>query len=72
MALVLPDRNVLVSDDYDDRVIVIDRASKKIVWQYGHLHRPSGAPGYLDLPVGIDLVHPDSLLDRFPDATPPS
>ena len=72
MAIVLPDGDVLVSDDYDDRVIVIDRASGKIVWQYGHLHHRGGRAGYLYLPVGIDLVHPHSLLDSFPNATPPS
>ena len=71
MALVLPDGNVLVSDDYNSRVIVIDRATKKIVWQYGHLHARSAANGYLYLPVGIDLVHPYSLLDASPGATAP-
>jgi DNA-binding beta-propeller fold protein YncE len=71
LAFVLADGNVLVSDDYDDRVIVIDRHSKKIVWQYGHTHEAGSAPGYLDLPVGIDLVKPYSLLDGYPAAAPP-
>ena len=72
MAIVLPNGDVLVSDDYNSRVIVIDRRTQKIVWQYGHLHRRSGAAGYLYLPVGVDLVHPYSLLDGFPQATAPS
>jgi hypothetical protein len=71
MALVLPNGDVLVSDDHDNRVIVIDRATRRIVWQYGHLHRARSTSGYLYLPVGVDLVHPDSLLDRFPNATAP-
>ncbi len=71
MAIVLPNGDVLVSDDDDSRVIVIDRQTKKIVWQYGHLHRRSGANGYLYLPVGVDLVHPDSLLDAFTTAVAP-
>ena len=71
MAIVLPNGDVLVSDDDDSRVIVIDRQTKKIVWQYGHLHRRSGANGYLYLPVGVDLVHPDSLLDGFTTAVAP-
>jgi hypothetical protein len=71
MALELPNGDVLVSDDYDSRVIVIDRATKKIVWQYGHLHHASAANGYLYLPVGVDLVHPYSLMDAFPSATAP-
>jgi outer membrane protein assembly factor BamB len=68
MALVLPDGNVLVSDEYNDRVIVIDRSSKRIIWQYGHTGVPGGGAGYLDVPVGIDFVPPDSLIDRFPGA----
>jgi hypothetical protein len=68
MALVLPDGDVLVSDEYNDRVIVIDRSSKKIIWQYGQTGVPGGGAGYLDVPVGIDLVPPDSLIDHFPGA----
>jgi len=71
MAIVLPNGDVLVSDDYDNRVIVIDRHTQRIVWQYGHLHRRSAANGYLYLPVGVDLVHPNSLLDGFASAVAP-
>ena len=70
-ASVLPNGDVLVGDDYNDRVIVIDRQTKKIVWQYGHMGIPSGRKGYLDVPVGLDLVHPRSLLDSFETASPP-
>jgi DNA-binding beta-propeller fold protein YncE len=71
LAEVLPDGDVIVSDDYHDRVIVIDPKSNKIVWQYGHTDRPGGGPGYLDVPAGFDLVHPNSLLDRIAAAAPP-
>jgi DNA-binding beta-propeller fold protein YncE len=71
IAYVLPDGDVLVSDEYNDRVIVIDRKSKRIVWQYGRRHVAGGGKGYLDVPVGLDLVPPHSLLDQFPRATPP-
>lgn len=71
LAEVLPGGDVIVSDDYHDRVIVIDYKTKKIVWQYGHTDSPGGSSGYLDVPVGFDLVHPYSLLDGFSGAAQP-
>ncbi len=64
LALPLPNGNILVNDDYNDRVIVIDRATKKIVWQYGHYGVPGRAAGFLDNPDGVDMAPPDSLLAR--------
>jgi len=71
IAYVLPNGDVLVSDEYNDRVIVIDRKTQKIVWQYGRTGVPGGGTGYLDVPVGLDLVAPRSLLDQFPSASAP-
>jgi hypothetical protein len=71
VAYVLPDGDVIVSDEYHDRVIVIDYKTKKIVWQYGSTGVPGGGSGYLDVPVGLDFVTPNSLLDRYPAAKPP-
>ena len=62
LALPLPNGDVLVNDDYNDRVIVIDPAANRIVWQYGHTGRPGTAPGYLNDPDGVDLTPPDSML----------
>jgi hypothetical protein len=62
LALPLPNGNMLVNDDYNDRVIVIDRRTKRIVWQYGHRGVPGRAAGYLDDPDGVDMAPPDSLL----------
>ncbi len=62
LALPLPNGNILVNDDYNDRVIVIDRRTKRIIWQYGHRGVPGRAAGYLDNPDGVDLSPPDSLL----------
>ena len=39
LALPLPNGDILVNDDYHDRVIVIDPVSNRIVWQYGHTGR---------------------------------
>ncbi len=62
LALPLPNGDILVNDDYNDRVIVIDPLTHRIVWQYGHTGVPGTAPGYLNDPDGLDLVPPDSML----------
>jgi hypothetical protein len=62
LALPLPNGDILVNDDYNDRVIVIDPITHRIVWQYGHTGRPGCAPGYLDDPDGVDLTPPNSML----------
>ena len=64
LALPLPDGNILLNDDFNHRVIVIDRRTKRIVWQYGHTGVAGRAPGYLDNPDGVDVVPPNSLVDR--------
>ncbi len=62
LALALPNGNILVNDDYNDRVIVIDPTTSKIVWQYGHRGIAGSAPGYLANPDGVDMAPPDSFL----------
>ncbi len=54
----------LCNDDGNDRVIVIDPRSNKIVWQYGHTGVEGTAPGYLSGPDGVDLAPPYSMLIR--------
>jgi hypothetical protein len=62
LALPLPNGDILVNDDYNDRVIVIDPITHRIVWQYGHTGRPGSAPGLLDDSDGVDLTPPNSML----------
>jgi hypothetical protein len=61
LALPLPNGNILVNDDFNHRVIVIDPATHRIVWQYGHTGVSGSAPGYLNDPDGVDLVPPMSM-----------
>jgi hypothetical protein len=56
LAIALPNGDVAVNDDFRHRVLVIDPHSNRIVWQYGHTDHPSTAPGYLDIPDGMDFV----------------
>jgi DNA-binding beta-propeller fold protein YncE len=62
LALPLPNGDILLNDDFNHRVCVVDPATNRIVWQYGHTGKSGSAPGYLDDPDGVDLVPPDSLL----------
>jgi outer membrane protein assembly factor BamB len=55
LALMLPNGNILLNDDRNDRVLVIDRATSSIVWQYGHTAVPGAAAGYLNNPDGVDV-----------------
>ena len=64
LAEPLPNGDFLLTDDFNDRVIVIDPRTNRIVWQYGHTGVPGTAPGYLDRPDGVDLVPPAGLLSR--------
>jgi outer membrane protein assembly factor BamB len=66
LALPLPNGDVLANDDDNHRVIVVDPRTNRIVWQYGHTGVSGTGPGYLNIPDGVDLATPHSLIDRFP------
>jgi DNA-binding beta-propeller fold protein YncE len=55
LALELPNGNIVLNDDKRHRVLVIDRATKEIVWQYGVTDTPGHAPGCLFFPDGMDI-----------------
>jgi len=65
LAVRLPNGLIASNDDYDDRVILIDPRTKRIVWQYGHTGVASSAPGYLSKPDGIDFL-PAKVVARPP------
>ena len=56
LAIVLPNGDVLVADSGNDRVIVINPSTNKIVWQYGHTGTPGSAGGLLHTPDSVDLL----------------
>ena len=56
LAIVLPNGDVLVADSGNDRVIVINPSTNKIVWQYGHTGTPGSAGGFLHTPDSVDLL----------------
>ena len=59
LAEMLPSGVIMVNDDYNDRMVAIDPATKAIVWQYGVAGRPGTAPGRLNTPDGFDLLLPN-------------
>ena len=65
LAEVLPNGNVIATDDYNHRVIIIDPKTDKVIWQYGHQGQAGIRPGYLNTPDGLDLAPPYSLSSRL-------
>jgi hypothetical protein len=65
LALPLPNGDILANDDKNDRVIVLDPHTNRIVWQYGHTHVPGSGEGFLSNPDGVDVTPPYSLAQRF-------
>ncbi|NRT56296.1 PQQ-binding-like beta-propeller repeat protein [Sphaerotilus uruguayifluvii] len=56
IARELPDtHDVLIVDDLHDRVIVVDRQTRKIIWQYGQTGVKDHKPGFLNYPDGVDI-----------------
>ena len=47
--------DIIVADTRRERVVVIDRRSKDIIWQYGVTDQKGHAPGYLNYPEGFDI-----------------
>jgi hypothetical protein len=66
LAEVLPNGDVIATDDYNHRVIIVDPKTDNVVWQYGHDGQPGTGPGYLNTPDGLDLAPPYSLTSRLP------
>jgi hypothetical protein len=56
LALMLPNGLIAVNDDYRHRVILIDRRTKRIVWQYGVTDRAAAGRGLLNTPDGMDFL----------------
>lgn len=56
LAVPLPGGMIAATDDWHHRVVVIDRATKRIVWQYGRFDVPGSGPGHLNKPDGLALL----------------
>ncbi|MGN6378594.1 MAG: hypothetical protein ACTHNU_06550 [Gaiellales bacterium] len=56
LAAMLPNGDVIVGDDFNDRVVVINPHTNRIVWQYGHTAVGGTGPGYLHIPDGFEFI----------------
>jgi hypothetical protein len=62
----LPTGLLCVNDDYRHRVVIIDPATKQIVWQYGTTDTPGTGANQLSVPDGFDLLAPDNATPTHP------
>jgi PQQ-like domain len=68
IARELPDTgDILIVDDLHDRVIVVDRKTKEIIWQYGQMGVKGHKPGLLNYPDGVDI----DVFRDWKSSTPP-
>lgn len=56
LAIMLPNGNIAVNDDYQHRVVIINPKTNEIVWQYGQTGQPGTAENRLNVPDGIDFI----------------
>jgi hypothetical protein len=53
---MLPNGNIAINDDYNDRVVIVNPKQRRIVWFYGHAGIPGTGPNELNTPDGMDFV----------------
>jgi hypothetical protein len=71
LAAWLPNGLVAVSDDYNDRMVLIDPKTDRIVWHYGRMGHPGTGRGLLHIPDGFDLLLPGGLIPLHVDFASP-
>ena len=54
LAVELSTGDILLNDDHRERVLVIDRQTKEIIWQYGTTDTRGHTPGMLAYPDSVD------------------
>jgi Kelch motif/PQQ-like domain len=63
---LLPSGVFMLNDDYNDRMVAIDPATRALVWQYGVDGQPGTTPGHLNTPDGFDLLAPGGKTPTHP------
>ena len=57
LAMMLPNGDIAINDDFNDRVVIVDPNTNAIVWQYGHTRVPGTRAG-LPQHAGRDGLRP--------------
>ena len=52
LATPLPDGTISINDDFRHRLVIVDPATNKIVWQYGTTDQPGSGANHLFVPDG--------------------
>jgi hypothetical protein len=53
---MLPNGDIAINDDYNDRVVIVNPHTNRIVWQYGHAAIAGTGPDHLNTPDGMDFI----------------
>ncbi len=56
LAFMLPNGDIAINDDFNDRVVIVDPKRNRIVWQYGHAGIAGTGPNSLNTPDGMDYI----------------
>jgi hypothetical protein len=56
LAVMLPNGNVAINDDFNHRVVIVDPHTRHIVWFYGHRGVPGRGANELHTPDGMDFI----------------
>lgn len=56
LAIMLPNGDIAINDDYNDRVVIVDPKTRRIVWFYGHRGAPGRGSNQLNTPDGMDYI----------------
>ncbi len=65
LATALPNKQIIATDDANHRIIVVDPATNKVVWQYGVKGKAGSKQGYLNNPDGLELAPANSELSKL-------
>jgi outer membrane protein assembly factor BamB len=62
LAVPLADGTIVLNDDFRNRVIFLDPATGRILWQYGRTDIAGSGPDRLNTPDGVNLIQAGTIL----------
>jgi outer membrane protein assembly factor BamB len=62
LAVPLADGTIVLNDDFRNRVIFLDPATGRILWQYGRTDIAGSGPDRLNTPDGVNLIPAGTIL----------
>lgn len=62
LAVPLADGTIVLNDDFRNRVILLNPKTGRILWQYGRTGVAGRGPNRLNIPDGVNLIPPGTIL----------